>query len=542
MKQYIDLMKHIVENGQDRNDRTGVGTRGIFGWQMRFDLRKAFPAVTTKKLAWKAMTSELLWFLEGSDDERRLAEIMFGKDRSELQDKTTIWTANANKQGKDLGYDDGILGPVYGRNWKFWNAASETAYPVKRRTYVDDGIMFVKEPIQQIQISANKHVGRTYTNKFGQSYVVFGLGNFVSNGKSLQKRTYDIQYTRTNSIYNVREVGTGSSHRDGFEPSLYGVGCLGHYQKKKENEVHKQLRSTWEMMISRCYNPKDSCYARNVKNGVVVCERWKVLSNFIEDAKRLPGWHMYKSGQDMVLDKDYYGESNPYNPQTTVFVPFYWNRQHRSDSKSMVYNCASGPIYFCTENDAHHYFNKRSLSALLKVPNLEYFNSPDFVVRHKLPVDQIAELIHGLKTDPFGRRHIVTGWNPSTLDHVALPSCHCFAQFYVNADMELSCQLYQRSCDVFLGLPFNIASYALLTHMIAQVSGLKVGEFVWSGGDVHIYKNHMEQVQEQILREPKELPQLWIDTSIQDIDSFTMDSFRLENYDPMESIKAPMAV
>lgn len=292
MKQYIDLMKHILENGQERDDRTGTGTLGVFGYQMRFDLREAFPAVTTKKLAWKAMTSELLWFLEGSTDERRLAEILYGKDRKELQDKLTIWTANAEKQGKALGYSDGELGPVYGYQWR-----------------------------------------------------------------------------------------------------------------------------NWETVVG-------------------------------------------------------YGESD------------YWT--------------------------AH--------------------------------VDQIADLIHALKTDPFGRRHILSAWNVSDIDKMALPPCHCFAQFYVNKDMELSCQLYQRSCDVFLGLPFNIASYALLTHMIAQVCGLKVGEFVWSGGDVHIYKNHMEQVQEQILREPKELPQLWIDTSIKDIDSFTMDSFRLENYNPMDIIKAPMAV
>lgn len=292
MKQYIDLMKHILEHGQERNDRTGTGTLGIFGHQMRFDLRKAFPAVTTKKLAWKAMTSELLWFLEGSTNERRLAEILYGKDRSMLYGKTTIWTANAEKQGKALGYSNGELGPIYGYQWRNWETI----------------------------------------------------------------------------------VGYGES---GYEAAY---------------------------------------------------------------------------------------------------------------------------------------------------------------------VDQIADLIHGLKTDPFGRRHIVSAWNAGEVDKMSLPPCHCFAQFYVNADMELSCQLYQRSCDVFLGLPFNIASYALLTHMIAQVAGLKVGEFVWSGGDVHIYKNHMEQVQEQILREPKELPQLWIDTSIQDIDSFTMDSFRLENYDPMDSIKAPMAV
>jgi len=127
MKQYLDALHHILIHGKDRDDRTGVGTRGVFGHQMRFDLRNEFPAVTTKKLAWKSVVSELLWFLEGSSDERRLAEIHYGKPREELVGKNTIWTANADKQAKDLGYvnTDTIkdLGPVYGHQWRSWDAA-----------------------------------------------------------------------------------------------------------------------------------------------------------------------------------------------------------------------------------------------------------------------------------------------------------------------------------------------------------------------------------------------------------------------------------
>lgn len=293
MKQYLDMLQHVVDNGEERLDRTGVGTIGVFGYQMRFNLRKGFPAVTTKRLAMKAMTSELLWFLEGSDDERRLAEILYSKPRAELTDKTTIWTANANKQGKALCYDDGILGPVYGVMWRKW--------PV------------------------------------------------------------------------------------------------------------------------------------------------------------------------------------------TTFDPV-------------------------TATHNTHY------------------------------IDQIANLVDGLTNEPFGRRHILTAWNVGLLDKQALPPCHCYAQFYVNRNMELSCQLYQRSADALLGVPFNVSSYALLTHMLAQVCNLKVGEFVWTGGDVHIYSNHQDQVKEQLQREPQSLPTLVMDTSITDIDGFSMDSFSLENYSPMPTIKAPMAV
>ena len=288
MKQYIKALEHILDNGKQREDRTGVGTKGVFGYQMRFDLRNSFPAVTTKKLAWKSVVSELLWFLEGSTDERRLAEIHFGKSRKDIIDKKTIWTANANKQGVELGYANNEtqkeLGPVYGKQWRSW-----------------------------------------------------GL-----------------------------DVG---------------------------------------------------------------------------------------------------GE------------------------------------------------------------------------------DQIKKIILNLKNNPHSRRHIVSAWNVDKIDKMALPPCHTMFQFHVQSG-ELSCQLYQRSADMFLGVPFNIASYALLTNIIANILNLKPGEFVWTGGDCHIYNNHFKQVKEQIKRNPKEPPTLEM-LSFKNVDDVIIakpKDFRLVNYEPMDSIKAPMAV
>jgi len=288
MKQYIDALRYILENGKDRSDRTGVGTRGVFGYQMRFNLQEGFPAVTTKKLAWRSVVSELLWMLEGSSDERRLAEIHYGKSREELVGKTTIWTANADKQGKDLGYinDDTTkdLGPVYGHQWRTWDAQL------------------------------------------------------------------------------------------GF-------------------------------------------------------------------------------------------------------------------------------------------------------------------------VDQIAEVLENMYYNPESRRHIVSAWNADRVNVMALPPCHTLFQFHIQ-DGELSCQLYQRSADMFLGVPFNIASYSLLTHMFAQLLGLKVGDFVWTGGDCHIYQNHMEQVKKQITREPKELPELLMPqfTDLEELVNTKPSDYELIGYNPMDSIKAPMAV
>lgn len=287
MRQYLDLLQDVLDNGVIKQDRTGIGTISVFGRQLRFDLSKGFPAVTTKRLAFKSVVSELLWFLEGSTDERRLAEIHYQQPREQLVGKTTIWTANADNQGKALGYTntdtEKQLGPIYGRVWRDWN-----------------------------------------------------------------------------------------------------------------------------------------------------------------------------------------------------------NQQGK-------------------------------------------------------PIDQIKNLIDTLKTNPNDRRMILTAWNVDKLPEQALPPCHCFAQFYV-ANGKLSCQMYQRSCDLFLGVPFNIASYSLLTHMIAQVCDLQVGEFIHTLGDTHIYLNHIQQVKTQLQRDPLQLPTLLLNPEIKNIDDFTVNDIHLAGYLHHSSITGQMAV
>ena len=294
MKQYLELLQDILDNGETKDDRTGTGTISVFGRSIRFDLRRGFPAVTTKKLAWRACKGELLWFIEGSGDERRLAEITHSEKGG-----VTIWTPNAYAPyWRDKAKFDGDLGRVYGVQWRHW------------------------------------------------------------------------------------------------------------------------------------------------------------LKNSVE-------WERTETGKEQVVQQE---------------------------------------------------------------------------------VDQLANLIEGLKRDPNGRRHILNAWNVGELDQMALPPCHVMSQFYVNKNKELSCHMYQRSVDVFLGLPFNIASYALLTHLIAQCCNLKVGELVISTGDTHIYQNHIDQVKEQLTRAPLTLPTLWLDANIHEIDKFTMDDIQLEDYKSFDSIKAQMAV
>ncbi len=299
-KQYLDAMRFVLENGTSKSDRTGVGTISYFGMQQRYDLSAGFPAITTKKLAWKSVVSELLWFIEGSGDELRLREILHGSRDS---DKSTIWTANA-------------AAPYWTNRYR--------KFPPKGPQYEGD-------------------LGR-----------------------------------------------------------VYGV-------------------------------------------------QWR-----------------------------------------------HWRTTEKTLNE--------------TNNDVIH-----------------------------VEVDQLKLLINGIKADPHGRRHILSAWNPGELESMALPPCHTFAQFYVN-NGKLSCQMYQRSCDMFLGVPFNIASYSLLTHMIAQVCDLDVGEFIHVLGDAHIYNNHVEQVKEQLSREPLPAPTLKLNLDIKDIEKFTMADISLDNYQSHDAIKAEMAV
>ncbi|MFC4424682.1 thymidylate synthase [Deinococcus navajonensis] len=156
-------------------------------------------------------------------------------------------------------------------------------------------------------------------------------------------------------------------------------------------------------------------------------------------------------------------------------------------------------------------------------------------------IDQMAQVVEQIRRTPDSRRLMVSAWNVGEIEHMALPPCHAFFQFYV-ADGRLSCQLYQRSADIFLGVPFNIASYALLTLMVAQVCGLQPGEFIWTGGDCHLYTNHIEQARTQLAREPRPLPVMHLNPAVRELDDFRFEDFRLEGYDPHPGIKAPVAV
>lgn len=313
MKQYLELCKHVLETGTRKEDRTGTGTVSVFGYQMRFDLNEGFPLMTTKKTAFRLISSELLWFLKGDTNVKTL-----------IEDRNPIWD-----------------------EWAFEQ--------------------WVKSPEYE-----------------GPDMTDFG-----------RRATTDEDFAASYKI---------------------------------EMDVFKKR---------------------------------------------------------VVADADFAEKYADLGP--------VYGKQWRS------WSTGEGTI------------------------------------------DQIANLIDGIKRNPDSRRHIVTAWNPSEVEDMALPPCHALFQFYV-ADGKLSCQLYQRSADIFLGVPFNIASYALLVHLIAHECGLGVGEFVHTLGDAHIYANHIEQVNEQLTREPKKLPTLKLNIGEQSIFDLTTTDIELENYDSHPRIKAPIAV
>lgn len=442
-KQYLELLQDVLDNGTKKEDRTGTGTLSVFGRQVRFNLNEGFPLLTTKKVFWKGVVEELLWFLRGETNIKSLVE-----------KNVHIWDAWVDENGE--------LGPVYGWSWRHWNAKPKA----------------IKQPAPVL--------------------------------------------------------------REGLEATYLGVAN----GKNKELSI---LKKTWEGMISRCYNKNDIGYILYGGRGVHVCNRWLEFEVFAEDAKTLPNWSLKENNpRKYVLDKDGLGDGFLYSPKMCQWITQHENALLKNDTVITVRNIESkqetsftNPALFCKSQG----FTDKNFSDLwTNNKNAKIRNGFELVsIKKNDGIDQIAQIIEEIKHNPDSRRLILHAWNVGQLDKMALPPCHMMAQFYVQ-NKRLSCQLYQRSGDIFLGVPFNIASYSLLTHMIAQVCGLGVGDFVHSFGDLHIYSNHIDQVKEQLSREPRELPKLVLDPSIKIIDDFRSEHIRIENYNPHPTIKAEVAV
>lgn len=531
-QKYLDLLKEVLETGTDKKDRTGVGTRAIFGSMLKFDLQKGFPLLTTKKIYFKAVVHELLWFLAGSSNIKYLQD-----------NRITIWDEWADKKGN--------LGPVYGPMWRNWHSV-EWIKP----NYFEKQLPLLKTDFSKVEpdksLNETGLVGNIFpTNNSGNCQVIKEYRQKESN-RELGHIVYDVQFLNTNYICKKvrRDKLLSGEIKDKYAPYVCGVACIGKVTNLN-SVTHKLLYPTWMEMIRRCYDENHIGYFNYGGRGVFVDNRWLVYANFYEDAQKLENWLLKKDfPKKYSLDKDIKC-SNKYSFETCVWA----------SKKEQVYNTRKNKAFYAISPDGEKqiwygikYFAKRYgfkdtriIQCLTKQQDSHNgwkFKNCEF--NGKIPrlriVDQIHSVISSIKNNPDSRRHIVSAWNPGEIKFCKLPPCHVMFEFFVH-DGKLSCMFLMRSVDVFLGLPFNIASYALLTHMIAQVCGLEVGELIWSGGDVHIYNNHFNQVKEQLARTPFDrLPTIELNSNIKDIDDFRFDDIILKDYECHPTIKADIAV
>ncbi|MFW6173265.1 MAG: thymidylate synthase [Elusimicrobiota bacterium] len=542
--QYLDLLRKILEEGNDKGDRTGVGTYSIFGHQMRFDLRNNFPILTTKKVYWKGVVEELLWFLRGETDSKI------------LEDKNVnIWKANTTREFLDkrgLDYPEGEIGSGYGKQFRRWETPGlKRLILVKKRT-AKNGAKYTPS-LEEKQIvseyKASKYDGLTVTKKeTGETYKIIG------RDKKSDKYVIEFEDGVQCLSLNIGNIKNGQI-KNPFYNSIYGVACRGRQDKKLFNRSwYNSAYNMWRSMIVRCYNVKHPSYKNYGEIGVGVDERWLCFANFVKDIVGLPYfqyWH--KNPSEYYLDKDYFA-SKVYSRKTCIFLHKYENLLY-SNYRPVVIRHENVDYKFLTITEAAKEFNldcrrvhdqgsgKHITYKDLKINFLEEPNG--FVYRYEKIIDQLSNIINLIKNEPNSRRIVMTLWNPADLKYSCLPPCHGqVIQFYVNGG-KLSCLFHMRSIDSFLGLPFNLSSYALLTCLLAKIVGLEPGELVWSGGDVHIYKNHIEQVKEQLTRTPYQFPVLNIKkelNSIEDIEKLKYEDIELIGYKSHPTIKAEMAV
>jgi|GEM_PF-2258 len=566
MQQYHDLMRHILQHGTRKDDRTGTGTLSIFGHQMRFNLNEGFPLVTTKKVWMKGVVHELLWFLGCYDSRYK----RYGKTNIKylVDNDVHIWDEwvyeSYKKQVKHpqpmsgfiqkIKEDNrfalrwGSLGNVYQKQWLAWQVIEQIT---PQRFDREDPIIEAVFPQQQPVFTSNhmQLVGTVHASSYGEFIVLKEYPVKRGQQDNFNRYAYDVQFLKTGYISrnHTKQSVLKGLIKDKYFPVVEGVACLGDMDSVTQ-EDKDLLYQTWIGLLKRCYSAKHSGYANYGGKSVFMDKKWLIFSEFVKDVKKIPNWLLKKTFPDEYsLDKDYF-RTNKYSRETCIWLS-------KEDQNA---NIVRNKSYLAISPEKNEYiftsigqFARQwgmtviGISDCLKGRLQSYqgwmFKEIDanaYSVRH---VNQIQEIIALLKHNPDSRRIILNAWNVAEIDKMALPPCHTMAQFYV-ANGRLSCQLYQRSADVFLGVPFNIASYALLTHMIAQVCGLKPGEFIWTGGDTHLYVNHLEQVNLQLSRELRPLPVLKLNPAVNDIFGFRYEDIVVENYDPHPAIKAPVAV
>lgn len=546
---YLNLLRDVLENGIVKKDRTGVGTISVFGRSSRFDLSKGFPLLTTKRVAWLGVVSELLWFLEGSGDERRLAELRYNTSRENLIDKNTIWTENAEAPywNNKAAYS-GDLGPVYGVMWRNWPVSNGQVGLIDRRGHIEELPFVPTELMKKVKCDIIKCDldGLQFESSDKEIWTVIGKKNEVGAKNSIILIRHDDGTELLVQRSNLKQ----KQFNHPYLPSVRGVGCLGRrVPQQGMKPYHYRAYNMWNSMMARCYDPTHPEYPAYGAMGVNVSPEWKCFELFLKTLPNVPlfhNWVQNRGDETISLDKDYFG-SKTYSSKTCIFLDMKTNASFGKacvDDYGRLYSSIGSVARFFEESSSTISANLEKGKWTDPKTNIgvSYFSPPEGkLVRPYKVIDQIAHLIHELKTNPDSRRHILIAWNPGEVSMMALPPCHLEAQFGVY-NGKLSCALNMRSVDLGLGLPFNIASYALLTKMIAQVCDLQVGELVVMTVDTHIYLNHIDLVNTVLSREPFAPPEVILDPNVKNIDDFKMDSFTLVDYKCHPPIKADMAV
>lgn len=506
MYQYLDLMEKVLRYGHDKKDRTGTGTRSLFAPQMRFDLNIGFPLVTTKKVHLRSIIHELLWFLKGETNIQYLKE-----------NGVSIW--------------DGWRRPYVGFTPKIIKIdrlkKGYVPYHGNFDSFLSD---FDSAEDKRLATAWVKMMRRCY-DATAHNYKMYG-----GKGVSVAEAWHDVHnYVRDvkllqNWFYKKNNWKKFELDKDYYGSNQYGPdGCV--WLHKTENVHHAWVR------------------IQKGDGTDIICRSYK-------HAAAMTG--LSKSSIHRFVEKG--------------ITPHLKGNNRISGVKNWLLQKAN------TEN----YLYRNVIHSDLDCGPIYGKQWRDWVGADGRHHDQISKVIDQLRNDPDNRRIIVSAWNVGELDEMALAPCHSFFQFYtreltlierfhwrgrggseeyyhnLNAKHQeqehdefddlgvprriLSCQLYQRSADLFLGAPFNIASYALLIHMIAQQVGMAVGEFVWTGGDTHLYSNHLEQARLQLTREPRVLPKLVIKRKPDSIFDYKFEDFELTGYDPHPAIKAPVAI
>ena len=580
MQQYLDLLQTIKDKGTIKKEaRKGMpGTTSLFGYQFRHNLRDGFPLLTTKKLSWNNIVVELLFFLKGDTNIKYL-----------IDNGCNIWNEDQQMfQNRNNWTEEGSTGYQYPWLWRSWGE--------ENRKWQPKPLLNIKFPLKQPKLNTNsKKVGKIIkSNLYGDVLVLDYLGNNL----------FEVQFQNTGTIVKVSSSNLVKGEiRDVYYPDVMNIACCGRDKGELDQKTRKKLYVTWTNMLARCYNKDHLSYGNYGGKGKYVNNRWLCFEYFVEDVINIRGWDNKKEDwSNWHLDKDLIGNGYEYSKENCLWLHKNDNLARNERTTYFTFkNTKTGEEY--TTNNISEFGRKfklgaqfiKSLGTYLTNGKLKSYKNWKLIKREDISnkgIDQIKNLIEGLKKNPMSRRHIISAWNPATLDDMALNACHTLVQFNCrpipweeklelakrnpNVEMEnlaiteaaagntnfgyvpqyyLDCQLYQRSADSFLGVPYNIASYALMTHIFAKIVNMVPGEFIHTFGDVHIYDNHKEQVNEQLTREPYDLPKLefseWFKNSIKeehwenDLDEWILSlkptDFGVKNYNPHPSIKGKLS-